>query len=109
MADYMQDDHDLPTVELIVRWLLACLERSDPIVIFSHHMDTHVPEWVERNYGRRHNAATYDRKWRRLRSEKRHLLNEAGISVVELPDDVNPKKSEKGWQIKTLSHEPQGS
>lgn len=96
----MEDSDSLPTVQLLVEWLDYLLEhKNDPIVVFSHHMDTHVPQWVHREYGRRHNAATYDRKWRLLRSEERQRLHAANIVVREVPSDLNPKDSEKAWQI----------
>lgn len=94
----------LPTIELIVRWLKYLLEDREQVVVFSHHMDTHVPQWVAREYGRRHNAETYARKWRRLRSDQRHRLSRAGLKVVQVPSHLNPKDSESAWQVQTRTN-----
>jgi len=89
----------LPTIELIVQWLKYLLRNRDTVVVFSHHMNTHVPQWVKKNYGRQHNAETYARKWRRLRSDQRVRLSRANLVVVEVPPKLNPKTNESAWQI----------
>ena len=73
-----------PTIDLLVRWLEYLLEERDVVVVFSHHMNTHVPEWVNRTYDRMHTAETYARKWRRLRSDEGYRLHQAGLTVTEV-------------------------
>ena len=92
-----------PTIDLLVRWLEYLLEERDVVVVFSHHMNTHVPEWVNRTYDRMHTAETYARKWRRLRSDEGYRLHQAGLTVTEVPDTFNPKTNEKAWQIQRHS------
>ena len=65
--------------DMIVEWLLL---SSDKDVIGSHKVQTEIPPFIKSWYGRSVNPATVDRQWRRLRSEKKHLLDNKGIRLI---------------------------
>ena len=81
--------------DILLAWMADNFQLGD--VIFSHQIQTEVPQYGKAVYGKLHTPATYDRRWRELRTEKRY--KEIGVSRIE---DVSShfETSENAWQLR---------
>jgi hypothetical protein len=85
----------ITATDILLAWMADNFRLGD--VIFSHQIQTEVPSYGRSVYGKMHTPATYDRRWRELREDKRY--REIGVSRIV---DVSSKyaKNEGAWELR---------
>tara|TARA_R110000824_G_scaffold164174_1_gene340318 strand:- start:1668 stop:1982 length:315 start_codon:yes stop_codon:yes gene_type:complete len=81
---------------LIIEWLSQIPHGS---IIGSHHIQIDVAKWIRDTYGKIFNPDTLNRKFRGIKNEKTHMLNDAGITLKEL----NLHGKEQTWKVQNAT------
>ena len=86
----------LNSEKLIVEWLSQIPHKS---VIGSHHIQIDVAQWIRQTYGKMFNPDTLMRKFRGIKNDKTHMLDNAGITLKE----VSRGGKEKTWEVLNIT------
>lgn len=89
----------MTATDILLRWMETALAQSGKrtIIIRSSDIQTRVPSWGRRLYGKQYAPNNYIRRFREVRQNKKRLHQDAGIESIEKVNIVGARQA--GWKI----------